>query len=152
MAADLSSLPIEIVQQILRCDDWAPSRRYVCEVLRLTCKELNAKILRYYGREYCKKIHVPLTESGLTRILEVSAGQLGYHVRSLVIDCDSILSKQEVNCSTRSWDFNKDDWWDGDFDENFGEYCFTKLSFDDHIMDTLKFGGCAGLLGRACLA
>jgi hypothetical protein len=63
MAADLSSLPIEIVQQILRCDDWAPSRRYVCEVLRLTCKELNAKILRYYGREYYKKIHVPLTES-----------------------------------------------------------------------------------------
>jgi hypothetical protein len=89
-----------------------------------------------------------LTETGLTRILNISAGQLAYHVESLVIDCDTILSKHNFNCSSQSSDFNKNDWWDGDSNDSFGEYCFTRISFDDRIMDLLKFGGCADLLGR----
>jgi hypothetical protein len=148
MAADLPGLPVELIHQILECDTWYRSRRYICEALRLTCKELNAKILRYYGSEYYKTMNVPLTETGLTRILNISAGQLAYHVESLVIDCDTILSKHNFNCSSQSSDFNKNDWWDGDSNDSFGEYCFTRISFDDRIMDLLKFGGCADLLGR----
>jgi len=151
MAGDLPSLPVEILLHVIRSEDsWKNwSRRILCEALRLTCKELNAKTLRYYGSEYYKQLNVRLTKSGLQRLLHISKGELAYYVQSIVIDCDSLLNQQEFNCSSQSSGFSKHDWWDGDSNASFGMFCFMKISFDDGTMDLLKYGGCADLLGRS---
>ena len=151
MAGDFPNLPIEIVLHIIKCEDSNRSRRYLCEALRLTCKELDAKTRRYYGKGYYKKLYVPLNESGLKRLLHISQGQLGYHVQSITIDCDPLLSQRDLNCSSLSSGFEgkKRDWWDGDSDESLGDVFYLSISFDDRTMDLLRFGECADLLGRS---
>jgi hypothetical protein len=110
MACNLPGLPIELLLNIAKCEQADRTRRYVCEALRLTCKELYFKIMKYFGSNHYKKIMVPLTEPGLTRLLCISHGQLSDHIESVIIDCGLIINVHEYVCSSRPSDFTEHFW------------------------------------------
>jgi hypothetical protein len=116
MTCDLPGLPIELLLQIVRCEDADRTRRYLCETLRLTCKELDSKIVRYFGSKHYRLIKVPHTEPGLTRLLCISQGQLADHVKSVTIDYDLIITEHQYACSSRPSDFSEHSWYQTDED------------------------------------
>ena len=96
MAANLSSLPIELLLNIVCYAETRSSSRKLCEALRLTCKQLDGKIVRYFGITHYKRIKLSFSETGLNRLLRISKGPLAHHVESLTIQCGTVHPFRDV--------------------------------------------------------
>jgi len=105
MAVDLPSLPIELVLNIVSCEAGS-SRQKLCEALRFTCKELNNKVIRYYGHNHYKRIQIPLSKAGFNSFLRISEGPLAPHVRSLTFDCRKTNTDVDAWCFTSTCNEN----------------------------------------------
>ena len=102
MAANLLSLPVELILQILCCEKSGRPRRLLCEALRLTCQDLNNKVVRYYGHNHYKRIKVALSETGLSSLPRISQGPLASHIRSVTFDCSKPYHYKDANIP---WDY-----------------------------------------------
>jgi len=125
MAVDLPSLPIELILNIVYREA-GRNRQKLCEALRLTCRELNNKVLRYYGYTYYSRIKVWLSETGLNSLLRMSQGPLGSHIRSVTFDCSNAHLDQNAGIP---WDFAS--------------------TFDENIMNCFKSNRYAAIVGPA---
>jgi hypothetical protein len=149
MAHDLPGLPIEILINIVCLIELQPiwlggkSRRNTCLDLRLTCQELNTKLLRFYGTEFCGRVKVPLTEAGLRRLLVLSKSAMAPHVQSMAIDCDCLHDREETLESWQLTSFQATDW-DKVWSYNGVEH--NELSFYNDVVDMVKSGRCAAFL------
>lgn len=126
MAAKLPSLPIELLLNIVCYAETRSSSRKLCEALRLTCKELDRKIVRYFGNTHYKRIKLSFSETGLNRLLRMSRGPLAHHVESLTIQCGTV--------------------------HPFRDVCIQKdpnSLLDENISNWLKDGDCADILRSA---
>ncbi len=98
MPLTILDLPMEILNLIVESvpieSSWAGrrKRRDMCFLLRLTCKEINAKLLRYYGVNLYKRIKVSLIPDNLTVLNRLSQGPLAHHIESLTFDVEAIVS------------------------------------------------------------
>ena len=127
MVVNLPTLPIELILNILNCIETEGQHRFrLCEALRLTCQELNTKVMRYFGTNHYKRIQVPLSEIGLDRLLRISEGPLAHHVKSVTVQCGAAHQFQVARLRPG---------FDTPFDENISKW--------------LQSGGCAEILGPA---
>jgi len=126
MATNLPSLPIELLLSIICCAETRSSRRKLCEALRLTCKQLDSKIMRYFGNNYYKRIKLPFSETGLNRLLRISRGPLAHHIESVTIQCGTVHPFRDV-CIQKDPD----------------------SLLDENISSWLKDGDCAEILASA---
>jgi len=126
MAANLPSLPIELLLSIICCAETRSSSRKLCEALRLTCKQLDSKIMRYFGNNHYKRIKLPFSKTGLNRLLRISRGPLAHHIESVTIQCGTV--------------------------HPFRDVCIQKdpnSLLDENISNWLKDGDCAEILASA---
>ena len=126
MAFNLLSLPVELILQILCCEKSRRPRRLLCEALRLSCRELDCKTVRYYGYTHYKRIKVPLSEAGINSLLRISQGPLASHIRSVTFDCSNAHFYQNAGIS---WDYAS--------------------TFDENIMNCLKSNRYVAIVGPA---
>jgi hypothetical protein len=88
MAQSLNELPVEILLDIVENLD-SYSQRKLLEALRATSKVLNAKLMRTFGVRYYKCLRVPLNEHGFARLLSISKSEIGLHVESITVNCNT---------------------------------------------------------------
>ncbi|KAI4605438.1 hypothetical protein J4E83_010636 [Alternaria metachromatica] len=127
MTVNLPTLPIELILNIVNCMEREGQRRFrLCEALRLTCQELNSKVMRYFGINHYKRLQVPLSEIGLDRLLRISKGPLAHHVKSVTVQCGAAHQFRIARLRPG-------------FDS----------PFDEKTINWLQSGGCAEILGPA---
>lgn len=111
--------------------------------MRLTCKELDAKLLRFYGTECCRQVKVVLSESGLQGLLSLSQSSVALHIQSLAIDCDLLLEQQQPRATSSESSGCDDVSSDSQMDED--EWNSNRTT-NQSIIDLVKYGTCATLL------
>ncbi|KAH7075378.1 hypothetical protein BKA63DRAFT_594795 [Paraphoma chrysanthemicola] len=146
MAATLPGLPAELLLKIIReCDIFG--RRAQFQRLRATSKKIDDKIIRFYGQEWYKAVYVRLCDSGLTRLITISQGQLAFHVEAISISCDTLLDEHVFNTSSESSDAKDDPWYEDNQRARYGRN--TKIAFDETNFSMLMNGTVAQSLGSA---
>jgi hypothetical protein len=114
MAATLDGLPAEPLLMIGDSfSDWTrPKASY--ETFRAICKTIDQKIVRHYGQKWCKDTSIKLNQAGLARIQAISRGQIAFHVQTLTVSCDTLLTSTCNNESSESSDTEDDSWFFGE--------------------------------------
>jgi len=166
MAPTLQDLPAEILmlicdsdvskQQSERLDDcheqwyqkrlYERQRRLLYENLRLTCKEIDAKIVRYYAQSWHTNGRVELCEADLKKFQIISRGQLAFHVQSVTFSSRSLVEQKEMNYSSDSSNASSHGSWYPQERENASDWSYTHYSFQERNFEFLLGGRSAKLL------
>jgi hypothetical protein len=78
--ATLPSLPAELLRYIIEICGGTHMRKDTYKTMRAVCKDIDDKIVRHYGQEWCKEQHVILADGSLARFQAMSRRQLAFHI------------------------------------------------------------------------
>ena len=147
MAPSLPDLPAEVLFLIMQSygKSW---ERTLTEKLRSTCKQLNEKLVFFYGSTYFTSIDVNMNGDDLTTLHSLARGNLGMHVQSLSIHTTTLVERTEVSMYSDSSSQSDGSWYSyNEMDDCTGKTSYFR--FDEDVLKLLTDGTCVKVLARA---
>jgi hypothetical protein len=162
MAPSLPELPAELLLKIIESEvepekhpdldfvSFKPSemqkRMYIA--LRSTCREINAKVVYFFGSKYFKNVRVQLNEVGMEKLQAISHSPFRAHVCGLNIFVSTLFHQILLDGESDTTDASQCSWYGesamGDMDI---ENC--KCSFNESLAEFISDGSCGRMLGQA---
>jgi hypothetical protein len=167
MAPSLPDLPAELLLKIIESDVepeehpylWyssiTPSKKqkFMYIALRSTCREINAKVVYFFGSKYFRTVRFKVDQTNLVRLQAISQGTLGVHVQSIEADVSTLLEYETVETDAESTDASPTiDSWYSTQQQNIYEIWQFYFSFNEDVVDFVASGACDQILSQAMAA
>jgi len=150
MPPSLPGLPAELLLKIIETEALPEEQKRQFSRLRATCREINAKVVYFFGSKYFKKLKVKLNETGLLRLQAISRGPLRIHVHNMRIDVATLFDQVVFSHDSDTTDASLCSWYSdtamGDMD--IGNF---KCEFNESVANFIMDGTCSQVLSPALL-
>ena len=150
MAPALPNLPAELLLKIIDCEESLNEQKHLFTTLRATCREINAKVVYFFGSKYFRKVRVKLNEAGILRLQAISKGPFSCHVHGISIDVGTLFEQIICGHESDTTDASQCSWYSesamGDLD--IGN---CKCSFNESVANFITDGSCSQVLSPALL-
>lgn len=147
MALSPPELPSELPPNIVECVA-NQKQEVLLAKLRATCREINAKLLYFFGLDYFKNVVIKLDGPGLSRLEAISKGAFSGYVYATTVDVHTLFKSTAVD----------DDWWSSDASDcswysinarEFWKLGNSRFCFDEGVADLLTNGTGAHVMDQA---
>lgn len=138
MAPTLPDLPTELLVAIARSYK-EPWERIMTATLRCTCKQLNEKLVFFFGSIYFANLDVKMDDACITALQLLARGPLGIHVLSLKIYTNTLIQQTETSMQSESSSQSDPSW----YSHNETNFSYISLfRFDEDVLRFVVDGSC----------